>query len=111
MKVHFGKREPFRELAYFFLRPEASLKALIRQTVVGKFQMYKHMIGMHLRRLKGSEELMPKVEDFGAMADAIQRANRWPDDFTGIYIAADVPSVVDQLMESYPRKNFIYIAM
>jgi hypothetical protein len=108
MEFYFEGRDPFRELAYFFLQPKPPLLSKILNIKSANFR--KNMIGMHLRRHKGSRTLAPKVRDFGSLADAIQRAHGWSDEDTGIFVATDTASVVDELRYSFPSKNFIFLA-
>lgn len=107
--LYFGRREPFHALSQYLLRPGADLQEEIQLTMIKKFQQYKHVIGMHFRRLKGTEAWMPKVEEYVAVAEAIQRANGWAKESTGIYVSSDVPSVMDVLLQTYTDNNFIYL--
>lgn len=106
--LYFGRREPFHALAKYFLRPGA-LQEEIQLTLIKRFQQYKQVIGMHFRRLKGNEAWMPKVEEYVAVAKAIQQANGWASESTGIYVSSDVPYVMDELLRTYPGTNFIYL--
>jgi hypothetical protein len=107
MDFYFEGRDPFHELAQFFLRPKAQF--LSKVLGVTRTMFREKMIGLHLRRFKGSMALAPKVKDYGSLAIAVQWSNGWSDEETGIYIASDLASVVDELRESFPTKNFIFV--
>eukprot|EP00884_Botryococcus_braunii_P020938 jgi/Botrbrau1/7528/Bobra.0019s0016.1 len=107
MEIYFEGRDPFFELSKFFVRPNDFVIRSVQNAENNLFR--QHMIGMHLRRLKGLAEISPKVKDYGLLADAIQRQHGWDNEKTGIFVSSDVPSVIEELSSSFPDKNFIYM--